>query len=324
MPRNGKQDASIGGLGNHQRGIAGQEAARQNKMRSLADGEQRFVRLAVHVDNLFDVHAGSIHHRLGLQFEICAAFLVVRANADDFAVALDEACGCNVVNGHATEILERAQQRDRIAGIVELAVVIENAAAQAFAFDARKFFQCRLAREHFGMPEGQFPREPFIDFETDPVVRKRKIAVSGDDEVEVVHQVRRIAQHEAALAQSIQNQRHVHLLEIAHAAVHQLGAAAGGFFREVGALHQQGAIPSRRSFNGGAEAGSPAANHQYIPGRRIAAKFFQNFIAFAHACTFLSWLPEYGKQPDPRRGMEPCADTPLDMADTLPQINLDC
>ena len=236
----------------------------------------------------FDVDAGGIDDRPGLQFVIGAVFLIAGLDADDLAATFDEAYGFNIIDGHAAEIFQRAQQCDSIAGIVKLAVVIENTATQAVAFDAREFFECGLAGEHLGMAEGKFSREAFIDFEAHPVIRKRKIAVGGDDEVEIVDQVGRVAQHVAAFAQSIENQREVHLLEVAHAAVHQFGAAAGGLLGEVGALHQQSAIAARCGLNGGAEAGGPTADHQYVPGRRIAAEFLQNFIAFGHAGSFLS------------------------------------
>ena len=224
----------------------------------------------------------------GLHIEDRAVFHIARMDANDFACALNQADGFNIVDGGAAEILEGAQQRDGVARIVKLAVVIENAAAKVSLCDAGQFFERRLAREQFRTAEGQLAREPFVDLEAHAVVRKRKIAVCGNDEREIVNEVRGVAQHVAALAQSIENQREVHLLEIAHAAMDKLGAAAGGFLGEIGALDEQRAIAPRSGFDGGAEAGGSAANHKHIPWLASSAQFTQNFLSCAHARHFPS------------------------------------
>jgi len=102
--------------------------------------------------------------------------------------------------------------------------------------------------------------------------------------------VGRVAQHVAALAQRVENQRHVHLLEIADAAVHKLGTAAGGFFRENLPLHQQGAIAARRGLNGSAEASGPAANHQYVHGGELPPSSFRiSLRLLTPVCSFLGY-----------------------------------
>ena len=78
--------------------------------------------------------------------------------------------------------------------------------------------------------------------------------------------MRRVAQHVAALAQGIENQRQVHLLEIANPAMRELGAAAGGSLGEIEALDQQRAIAAGGGFDRRAQAGGSAANHQHVPG----------------------------------------------------------
>src|ERR1039458_9564929 len=69
--------------------------------------------------------------------------------------------------------------------------------------------------------------------------------------------MRRVAQHVAALAQGVEDQRQVHLLEIAHAAMHELGAAAGGFFGEVGTLYKQRAVAASGGFHRCTQASGP-------------------------------------------------------------------
>ena len=94
--------------------------------------------------------------------------------------------------------------------------------------------------------------------------------------------MRRVSQHVAALAQSVENQRQVHLLEIANPAMHELGAAAGGSLGEVGALDQQRAVAAGGGFNRGAQAGGSAADHRHVPGFRFRAEETQNIFSRFH------------------------------------------
>ena len=84
--------------------------------------------------------------------------------------------------------------------------------------------------------------------------------------------MRRVAQHVAALAQGVQNQREVELLEIAHAAMNQLGAAARSSLAEIEALDQQSAITARGGLDRRAQTGCAPADHQHIPGLRLTAQ----------------------------------------------------
>src|ERR1039458_4522640 len=113
--------------------------------------------------------------------------------------------------------------------------------------------------------------------------------------------MRRVAQHVAALAQGVEDQRQVHLLEIAHAAMHELGAAAGGFFGEVGTLYKQRAVAASGGFHRCTQASGPAADDQHVPRLRCSAQLVENFLPCDHASHFLSIWPDDGKQHDLRR-----------------------
>ena len=112
--------------------LPGRKDARQNEMRALADGEQRVARTAIERDRFLRVNSAGIDDDFGLQVEDGAVFAVLRLNAGDFAAALNQARRFNVIDGSSAQILEGTQQRDGIAGVVKLAVVIENAAAKVF------------------------------------------------------------------------------------------------------------------------------------------------------------------------------------------------
>ena len=78
--------------------------------------------------------------------------------------------------------------------------------------------------------------------------------------------MRRVAVEQPALAQRLGDEREVELLQIAHAAVHELGAAARRALREVVRLEQQGPIAAARRVDGHAEPRGAAADHDDVEG----------------------------------------------------------
>src|SRR5579863_9104344 len=100
--------------------------------------------------------------------------------------------------------------------------------------------------------------------------------------------MRRVAQHVSPLAQRIKYQSQVHLLQIAHAAMDELGTPAGRLLGEIGAFHKQSAIASRSSLDCAAEAGRSAANNQHIPWRSCSSQLAQDFLSCNQAFPFLS------------------------------------
>ena len=78
--------------------------------------------------------------------------------------------------------------------------------------------------------------------------------------------MRGIVAEDAAFLQRFHDQRDVALLEIAHAAVNELGGAAGGALAEVALLEQADGVAARRGIDGDADAGRPAADNGHVPG----------------------------------------------------------
>jgi hypothetical protein len=70
----------------------------------------------------------------------------------------------------------------------------------------------------------------------------------------------RVAVEQAALAQRLGDEREVELLEIAHAAVHELGASARRSLREVMRLEQQRAVAAARRVDCDAQTRRTAAH----------------------------------------------------------------
>jgi hypothetical protein len=147
VPGNGEEDAAVSRFGNHERGVSGEKGTRKDEMRSLADDKERATRAAVERECFLGVNATGVDDGLGLHVEDGAVFAVVGPDADNFAAAFDQARGFNVVDGGSAMILEGAQQRDGVAGVVELTVVIENAAAKMVAGYSGQLLQRALAGE---------------------------------------------------------------------------------------------------------------------------------------------------------------------------------
>ena len=81
-----------------------------------------------------------------------------------------------------------------------------------------------------------------------------------------MNEVGGILTENAALLQRFHDEGHVALLEVAHAAVDQLGGAAGGALAEVALLDEAHGVAARGGIDGDADAGRPAADHGHVPG----------------------------------------------------------
>ncbi len=91
--------------------------------------------------------------------------------------------------------------------------------------------------------EAIFAGEQVVNLEADAVEGRLPPGIAGHDEGEVVDEVRRVLPEQAALLERLHDEGDVALLEIADAAVDQLGGAAGGAFAEILVLEQQTSKP---------------------------------------------------------------------------------
>src|SRR5579871_1827112 len=151
------------------------------------------------------------------------------------------------------------------ASVVELAVVVGDAAAQALGLERRQSAECFGFREELRRAEVIAAGESVVEFQAEAVERRGPPRVAGDDERAVVDQVRGVSPQPAALAQRLQNQPDAALAEIAHAAVDQLGAAAGGALAEVAAFEEQHRVAAGRGVHGDAGSGRAAADDDQVP-----------------------------------------------------------
>ena len=170
-----------------------------------------------------------------------------------------------MVEERAALLHGRLGQVDGQAGIVKLPVVVEHAAPQAVGLEVAQAPQrFLLAQVHRG-PQAELAGQQVVHRQADGIVRPAPPVVVRNDKILVFHQVRRVAQQQAPLVKRLAHQRNVALGQVAHAAVHQLGAAAAGALGVINLLEQQRFVAPADAVEGHAQARRAAANHYQIP-----------------------------------------------------------
>src|SRR5690606_4380360 len=127
-------------------------------------------------------------------------------------------------------------------------------------------------------------REHVVELEAREVVGQLERPVDGREERQRPREVRGVAQQDGPLAQGLAHERELRavgvldrLLEVAHAAVDELRAAAARAGGEVGALHEGDLEPAARGVERRAGPRGAAADHEHVealggqPGEGFAA-----------------------------------------------------
>ena len=117
-----------------------------------------------------------------------------------------------------------------------------------------------------GVAEPQLSRQPVVQPESRAVVGQLPVMVRGNQEIPSVDQMGGVLDQQAPLAECLANQGNVPLGKVAHAAVDQLGAAAGRALGEIVSLEERRAIAPRGGIDRGSQARRPAANDDDVPG----------------------------------------------------------
>ena len=191
-----------------------------------------------------------------------------------------------MIADHADVVEERRalfggglDQVDQQPGVVELAVVVDHSAAQAFGPDRRQPRQRLVPREDLRGSEPVLAGQDVVDLQAQPVEGRLPPVVAGHDERQVADQVRSILSKQPALLERLHHQRDVALLEVAHAAVHELGAPARGALAEVVLFEEHDVVSAARGIHGDADTGGTAADDDDVPGRVALVESRQHVVA---------------------------------------------
>ena len=222
--------------------------------------------------NLVGEDAGGVDDDARAGLELLAGFAIDRVNAVDESVGVArERDRGSVVQDGGSVFGRGGEERNEQARIVELAIVVDDSPAQAVVADVGQEFESFIERKDARAPEAVLAREEVVDFEADAVEGSLPPGVIGDDEGEIANQMGRVLKQDAALLERFHHQRDVALLEIAHSAMNQLGAAAGGAFAEVFALQQEDGKAAAGRIESHACAGGAAADDDHVPRFGAAA-----------------------------------------------------
>ena len=171
--------------------------------------------------------ARRIHHHMCRDLHALARLAVDRDHTISKAIRapgdLHHRC---VVEQDGALISSRVGQVDQQASVIELAVVVDDPAAEPLGLDSGQPLQSLFARKQARLAKTIFAREQVINLHADAVERSFPPGIVGHDEAQIVDQVGSVLAQQAAFLQSLHHQRHISLLQIADAAVDQLGAPA--------------------------------------------------------------------------------------------------
>ena len=287
VPRNREKHPTVIGARNQEGAVSGQKRTVQNDVGSLAGSDDPGRVRIVHSAENIGENAGGIDDDTGADGQSLPALQVAHHGAADPAVGLQQRLDTQVIDGHATEVLQGVRQTDAQPRVVKLAVEIANAAPQTFRSQGGQMFQHLRARNRLRALPLEFPGQQIVQFQARSVVGPFPPGIVGDDEGDWANQVRRIFQEASAFAQRFTDQSEVPLPQITQAPVNELGAPARGGFGKIALLDQHGAITPGRSLHGRSQTARPPADHQHIPDGGRFADSFQRFIAI-HAL----WSPQ--------------------------------
>ena len=137
VPRDHEQHATVIGVRHHDRVIGGQETPRQNEMRA-ARRLQTCLRLrVVHATKAVREDACRVHDDRRTNAERLARFFIAHIGADDLSVFLDEPHATHTIRNARAAIRRRLGKRERHACIVELRIVVFDAAEEPLFTDTR-------------------------------------------------------------------------------------------------------------------------------------------------------------------------------------------
>src|SRR5208283_5082492 len=112
-------------------------------------------------------------------------------------------------------------------------------AAESFGVEGGQALEGLFFGEDARGPEAVLAGEQVVELETDTIEGSFPPVVVGHHEAQVADQVRGVLKKQSALLEGFHDERDVALFEVTHAAMHQLGAAAGGALAEIALLEQE-------------------------------------------------------------------------------------
>jgi len=264
VPRNDEEDASVVGVRHHDRVVRGQEFPRKDEVDAARGLDRRRGAGALHAADPVGEHARRVHDDRAADDRVVPVLEIGRADADDLPVVDEESVATHARDDARAVRRRRLREGERHARVVELRVVVLDAAEEPFVAHARDRRDRLLAREEAALPEVPLAGERVVEPEPSAVERPFPPVVARHDEREVVDEVRRIRAERRAFLERFGDETEVELLEVADAAVDELRAARTRRLREVVLLDERGAVAARGGVDGDAETGRAPADDDEV------------------------------------------------------------
>ena len=208
--------------------------------------------------------AGGVDDAFGGDGGLGAGFGVPDGGSGDFAGGVLELRRPGVVEDGGTVVECGAGEGEGKAGVVELGVVVEDAALEAVGGEAGDAGSGGFAGEQAGGAHGGFAGEEIVEGEAGTVPRQLPEVGGGEEGGERVDEVGGVAEHDGALVESLADEVDLAGGEVADAAVDELGGAGAGGLGEVARLDKGGAEAAGGGVYGDAETGGPAAEDEDV------------------------------------------------------------
>ncbi len=265
-PRDHEQDRLL--RSQDQPGVELDAVLRDDEVDALGRAHSELAALADEVLEVVGPDAGRVDHLLRADLDLAPRRDVAHAHAGDALALAQEADDRRVGGDRGAVEGGGAGDRQRVAGVVDLRVVVLDAADQRVGLEPRRDPQ-RLAlgqvsvSRHAGVA-GHLVVEHHPGADVGPLPDAVLERVEERDRLDEVGRDPR--QQQSALAERLAHEAEVELLEVAQAAVDQLAGAAGGARGEVARLDQR----HRQAAGGGVErsrgADDAAADHDDLEG----------------------------------------------------------
>ena len=226
MPGKGEEYAAVFCPGDQKRVPGGKERSIQYKVDTLARTHKIGTAGRVLLPDSVHEDAAGVHDGVSVEMQFLAGFKIAGYDPIHLALRFEEPDNTGVIDHCGAVASGCAGQGEGQTGVVELTVVINDAAAQSAGLYAGEFLQRPRPRKQVRLPEGAAARQQVVGLQSQAVKRAFPPGIGGKHELQVAHQVRRIVAEPAALAQCFTDQRHVALPQISDAAMDQFCAAA--------------------------------------------------------------------------------------------------
>ena len=213
-----------------------------------------------------DPWAGGVDQHAAPRHQLVAVDVVAHRDPRHAPVLEHEAGRLGVIGDHRAETGGRLRDLHDQARIVGEVLVVEPRSVHMVRAQHRLQGDRLLLRQHAVALFVRDAGEPIVGPQPDADLGVAAAAADRDQHLPRAGQVRRQLAQRVALGRRLANQADVALLQVAQAAVHELGGAAAGAAGEVAALDQPDRQPAQRRVARHPGTGDPAADDQHVEG----------------------------------------------------------